>query len=152
MVTRRGIVLTGLGVVALVGVGALGADLLTEHEIVALVRRRLNFLKLDDAGLHSFARDQIASILAKRPTWGRVKFHIRSMFAKPAARYGFSTDRRTRTEHMADNLSTLYLLSSDFFVNGADESASVQYVSLYDPMRACSNPFARPAVSPKSAA
>jgi hypothetical protein len=106
---------------------------------------------LDEAGLRSFARDQIAWILAKRPTWYRIKFHIRLMFAKSGPNWGTSTDKRSRRERMVDNLTTTYLLSSDFFLNGSDESRVVRYVALFDPMRACDNPFARPVVDPAEA-
>ena len=41
----------------------------------------------------------------------------------------------------------LFLLSSDFFALGADESKTVRYRGYYDPVRQvdrCGNPFARP--------
>lgn len=137
-----------LGIAATASLGLWGADVFTESEIVSSVRRRLGFLKLDEAGLHAFAKDQIASVLAKRPTWYRVKFHIRAMFSKSGPTWGVSTDTRSRRERMVDNLTTTYLLSSDLFLNGSDESRVVRYVALYDPMRACDNPFARPVVDP----
>jgi hypothetical protein len=147
MIKRRRILLGGLGIAAVAGLGVWGADIATESEIASSVRRRLGFLKLDEAGLHSFAKDQIAWLLAKRPTWYRIKFHIRALVSKPGgASWGLSTDKRTRRERMVDSLATKYLLSSDFFLNGADESRTVRYVNLYDPMRPCGNPFARPAV------
>lgn len=148
MIKRRGILLGALGVAATASLGLWGADVFTQSEIASSVRRRLSFLKLDEAGLHSFARDQVASILAKRPTWYRIKFHIRMMFSKSGPNWGVSTDTRSRRERMVDNLATMYLLSSDFFLNGADESRSVRYVALFDPMRACDNPFARPVEDP----
>ncbi len=143
MIRRCRILLGGLAFVAVAGLGTLGAGIATESEIASAVRRRLGILKLEEAGVHSFAKDYVASVLAKRPTWYRVKYHIRSIFAKSATGYGFSNDKRSRRERLEDNLATIYLLSSDFFLKGADESRTVQYVSLYDPMRACGNPFAR---------
>lgn len=148
MIKRRRFLMGVLGVATTAGLGLWGAHVFTESEIASSVRRRLNFLKLDEAGLHAFARDQIASVLAKRPTWYRVKFHIRAMFSKSGPNWGVSTDTRSRRERMVDNLTTMYLLSSDLFLNVADESRIVRYVALYDPMRACDNPFARPAVDP----
>lgn len=147
MITRRGILLGGLAFAAVASFGLLGADIVAKSEIVSLVRQRLRFLKLDEAGLQSFAKDHIATVVGKRPTWNRVKYHFRLMFAKRGGvSYGFSSDKRTRKERMADSLATTYLLSSDFFVNGADESSVVQYVSHYDYLRPCNNPFARPPV------
>lgn len=152
MINRRRLLLGGLGVAAVAGLGVWGADYASEWEIVSGVRRKLSFLRLDDAGLHSFAKDYIKSMLAKRPSWYRWKFHFHSLFSKPVARWGISSDKRSRRDKLEDYLATLYLLSSDFFVKDAEESRFVEYVNLYDPMRACGNPFARPAVDPPAAA
>jgi hypothetical protein len=143
MVARRSI-LVGLGIAAVAAFGVWGVDLASETEIVSAVRRRLSFLRLDDEGLHSFAKDYVNAILAKRPSWYRWKYHIQSLFQKPGARWGISTDTRSRRQRMEDNLTTQYILSSDLFLKGADESRIIRYVSLYDPMRACGSPFARP--------
>jgi len=143
MVARRRI-LVGLGIAAVAAFGVWGVEVAGEAEIASAIRRRLGFLRLDDSGLHSFAKDYIRAVLAKRPSWYRWKYHIRSLFQKPGARWGISTDTRSRRERTDDNLATLYLLSSDLFLKGADESRIIQYVSLYDPMRACGSPFARP--------
>jgi hypothetical protein len=45
--------------------------------------------------------------------------------------------------HGEERIVTNYLLSSDFFINGADESRVVRYLGYYDPIRACGNPFAQ---------
>jgi hypothetical protein len=151
MMQRRGF-LVGLGLLAVAGLGVWGAEIATESEIVSGVRRRLPFLKFDEAGLHAFAKDYIRTMLAKRPSWYRWKYHIYSLFSKPAARWGVSTDKRSRRERQEDFFATLFLLSSDLFtVGGGDESRTIQYVNLYDPMRACGNPFARPPLDPTAA-
>jgi len=49
--------------------------------------------------------------------------------------------RRLRDGEVAFPLSH-FLLSTDFFVNGADESRVVQYVAYHDKTLPCSNPFA----------
>jgi hypothetical protein len=144
MFNRRRVLKVGLGIVVVAALGVWGADIASEAEIVSAVRRRLGFLRLDEAGLHSFAKDYISALLAKRPSWYRWKYHVQSLFRKPGARWGISTDTRSRRQRLADNLATQYLLSSDLFSNGADESRIIQYVKLYDPMRACGSPFARP--------
>ena len=43
---------------------------------------------------------------------------------------------------LRSNVFTNYLLSTDFFPNGADESRIVAYVGLYNPYHGCENPFA----------
>jgi hypothetical protein len=149
MLGRRKFLLGGLAVVVVAGVGVVAVGpAAARAKVAAIVRRRLSFLKLDEAGLQAFAYDQVSDLLAKRPTWNRWKYHFLSAFSKSFmnGRWNTSTDRRTRSERLADNLSSLYLLSSDFFLNHADESRVVKYVSLYDPMRPCGNPFARPPV------
>jgi hypothetical protein len=146
MIKRRRLLLGGLGIAVVAGIGALGVGrVVTESEIASAVRRRLSFLHLEEEGLHAFAKDQIATLLAKRPSWKRLKSRLRTTFAKPVVvNYGGANDTRTRRQRTEDYLATLYLLSSDFFVKGADVSRTVQYVNLYDPIRACSSPFARP--------
>ncbi len=144
MITRRSLMIGGLITVGVAGLGILafgrGA---AETHIVTVVRRRLSFLKLDEAGLQKFASDQVGVLLAKRPTWGRLKYHFLNAFTKSFSKYDRSTDTRTRSERTADGFASTYLLSSDFFRNGSDPSRTVQYVSFYDPMIPCGNPFAR---------
>jgi hypothetical protein len=50
--------------------------------------------------------------------------------------------KRNHTDPL-DEIYTLFLLSTDFFLNGADESSVVNYVLLFDPHESkCFNPFA----------
>jgi len=145
MIQRRQLLIgMGAAIVACAGLFGIG-EVTAKSEIAAAVRERLGFLQLDEGGLNQFAHDQVSALLAKRPSWERIKFHIDGLFAKPAAvRFGYSVDRRSRRERLQDHFATLYLLSSDFFQHGADESRVVRYVALFDPIRACDNPFARP--------
>jgi len=153
MISRRRLLLGGLTAVTVMGLGvALFGRPTAEAHIVSAVRRRLSFLKLDEAGLHQFATDQVSAVLAKRPTWNRLKYHFLAAFTKSFSKYDRSTDRRTRSERATDGFASTYLLSSDFFRNGADVSREVRYVQLYDPMIPCGNPFARPAIDPPKAA
>jgi hypothetical protein len=147
---RRGFLIGGLGVIAAAAVGVFGVDIASEWEVANGVRRKLPWLKLDEAGLHEFAKAQVSSLLAKRPTWYRWKYHFHQLFVHPAAKWGISTDTRSRRDRLEDYFATIYLLSTDFFVNGADESRVVKYVALYDPMRACGNPFARRPSDPET--
>jgi hypothetical protein len=50
----------------------------------------------------------------------------------------------SRLRSWPDGVFTGYLLSTDFFQHGGDESRQLQYVGLYAPyVTPCSNPFAR---------
>lgn len=153
MSTRRRFLLGGLAVAAVTGLGvaALGPRAAASH-IADAVRRKLPFLKLEEAGLQAFARDQVDALLAKRPTWNRLKYHYLSMFGKQFTRYNRSNDTRTRTQRMEDNFASTYLLSSDFFLNRADESRIVKYLGFYDPLHPCGNPFWRPPEGPSQSA
>jgi hypothetical protein len=145
MIRRRQFLFGTLGVLGLAGVGALTfGRSAAEAEIAAAVRRRLSFLKLDDAALHAFAHDQVSALLAKRPTWNRLKYHFLSNVSTSFKRYARSSDTRTRRQRLEDGWASTFLLSSDFFVNGADLVQPVSYLAFYDPLRACGNPFARP--------
>jgi hypothetical protein len=150
---RRQFLLGGLAIVAIAGLGVIGFGRgAAEAKITSLVRRRLSFLRLDETGLKAFAHDHLGALLAKRPTWNRMKYHFLSVFSKSFTRYNTSTDKRTRTERTIDNLASTYLLSSDFFLHNADQSRVVDYLNLYDPMRPCGNPFARPPLDPQQPA
>jgi hypothetical protein len=150
MIRRRRFLIGGLAIVAAAALGIWGVDIASEWEIVSGVRRRLSFLRLEEQGLHAFAKAYIAMQLVKRPTWYRWKYHFHSLFAKTGAQWGISSDHRSRRERLEDYLATIFLLSSDLFVAGADESRVVRYVALYDPMRPCGNPFARPFAGPEN--
>jgi hypothetical protein len=145
---RRRVILGGLGVVGVAGLGAWGIGHVTlKAEIVSILRRRLGFLKLDEKGLHAFAKDQTDAAFHKKiPTWNRLRYHLLAAAAPSYKRFFRSTDARSRIARLEDNLVSTYLLSSDFFLNGADESRTVNYVAYYDALLPCQNPFARPAV------
>ena len=153
MIGRRRLLQLSLGIVVLAGVGVVGfGRTAAEAEIVSHLRRRLRFLHLDESGLRAFARDQVEFLLAKRPTWVRWKYHfLHALGPKAFSRFDTSNDRRSRTARLVDNLSETYLLSSDFFLQGADESRTVRYLQFYDPMRPCGNPFARPVIDDRAA-
>jgi hypothetical protein len=143
---RRHLLIGGLATVGIAAAGLVAADVFTEHETASAVRRRLHVLHLDGNGPETFAKDKVSELLAKRPSWFRIKYHIRELLARPGALVNLQfpyTDPRSKRARLEDNLATIYLLSTDFFWNGADESKLVRYIALYDPLRACGNPFAR---------
>jgi hypothetical protein len=146
MITRRSLLLGGLAVFGIAGVGLFGfgrAGL--ESEIVAILRRRLGYLKLDEDGLRAYAKDQTGVFLAKRPSLSRLRYHFISAVGPSFKRFQRSTDTRSRLERMEDQFVSTFLISSDFFFNGSDESRVVRYKYFYDPLvHPCGSPFARP--------
>ena len=149
MIKRRNFLLGSVGAVAVLGIGAFAAERHHEAEIAAAIRQRLSYLKLDEGGPEAFARDKVATLLAKRPSWLRIVSRIRQTLAKPTIHWGFSNDKRTKREREVDNLAITFLLSTDFFRNGSDTSRVVRYVALYDPVRPCGNPFAHSPTDPQ---
>jgi len=151
---RRRIILGVLGLAGVAGIGTWGlGHWELQREIARILHRRLSFLKLDEEGVRAFAKDQTAATFNKKiPNWTRLRYHFLSKGAPSYARFYRSTDKRSRVAQLEDNLVSTYLLSSDFFSPyGADETRTIQYVAYFDPMRACGNPFARPAVDPTAA-
>jgi hypothetical protein len=147
MISRRRLIVGGLGAVGVAGLGAWGLGRLGfQIEIGSILRRRLSFLKLDEGGIREFAKDQTRATFGKKiPTWNRLRYHLTASGASSFKRFYRSTDTRSRFARFEDTLVSTYLLSSDFFWNGSDESRKINYVAFYDPIRACNNPFARPA-------
>ncbi|MEP6883754.1 MAG: hypothetical protein ABJC66_03290 [Gammaproteobacteria bacterium] len=133
---------------AICGVASLAAAVfgwryrhMTEQDaIVSIIKRRLNYLRLDAAGLRRFA----ATVAAEQSISGA---KLRSLAASgPLAALlplPGASSLVEQISHGADRLVTDYLLSSDFFLMGADVSRVVLYIAQYDPVRACGNPFAR---------
>jgi hypothetical protein len=148
VISRRRLIVGGLGAVGVAALGAWGLGRMGfQLEIASILRRRLGFLKLDEGGVRAFAKDQTKATFDKKiPTWNRMRYHLLASGASSFKRFYRSAETRSRIGRFEDTLVSTYLLSSDFFWNGSDESRKVSYVAYYDPIRACQNPFARPAV------
>lgn len=112
--TRRGLL---KGALATLGLGGLASVLWWRRADPALrrIKRQLSYLRLDRRGVRDFLSDY-------------------------AAAYGASRAETTEDSRLALH----FLVSSDFFEHGADESRTIHYVRLYDPyLSPCFNPFAR---------
>ncbi len=119
-----------------------------ESAVIAVLRKRLNYLVLDGAGLHAFAKELVGrNIVSSRRL--RLIDVAGSMYSRlEMSSYDNAFARELR--HGEERLVSLYLLSSDFFLNGADFSKIVRYRDYYDPiqkLQSCNNPFSRPVVS-----
>ncbi len=110
-----------------------------EEVIVAILKRRVAYLRVDTKSFEPFAK---AYVVARRQYRERLK-HL-SVAAGPL-QY-FTPYSWLRPGHpmrrLENNVVSMFLLSTDFFHNGADEGRVVSYVAFYDPMVAvCRNPF-----------
>ncbi|MGD9843506.1 MAG: hypothetical protein AB7U99_11535 [Steroidobacteraceae bacterium] len=112
-----------------------------EETIAMVVRRRLDYLKLEPDGLRKFAHDmaQLHVIFSARMRALSSISPIYTRFSLSAANNSLANLLR----HGEDRIVSSYLISSDFFINGTDESRVVNYLGMIDPLRACGNPFAR---------
>jgi hypothetical protein len=133
---------------AAAGVGALlawragGAS--DRAAIAKVIHKRLHYLRLEESGVQRFAADmssrQVVSSLRLRVIDAAGEFYTR-LSPSPGSRL----DNAIR--HGEERIVTQYLISSDFFTHGADKNRVVNYLGYYDPLVACNNPFARPAVA-----
>jgi len=115
-----------------------------EAAIVKVLHKKLGYLKLDADGVQRFARDLAAS---KTISDAR----LRILDAAGALYTGSELSARNMLDNGIhrgeDKVVTLFLLSSDLFKNGADQTRIVHYLRFYDPVIACGNPFARPVIT-----
>lgn len=112
--------------------GALGWRLFGRRErrgsaVASVVEENLGYLQTREEDRERFARDfasgspMAEARLADRARWSGA-----------------------RLEALEERICAAFLMSSDFFRNGADEKRPVRYLALYEPTKAgCTNPFAR---------
>jgi len=144
---RRYFLLSGLA--GICGIAGWRFAVSSEQAAIAKVlHKRLDYLRLDPAGVQQFCRDLSATGVISS---GRLRFidALGPIYTLPA----LSADNKMDNSicHGEDRVVTLYLLSTDFFKNGADLNRTVSYVRYYDPLIACGNPFARPVIVPTPA-
>lgn len=116
-----------------------------ESAIMTVVKERLDYLLLEENGLHEFARDLVAQkILSSN------KLRMLNV-AGPLYTQLAITSYKNPLSHAVwqreERIVSMYLMSSDFFLSGADETRLVRYTGFYDPFHdshPCSSPFSRP--------
>jgi hypothetical protein len=111
-----------------------------ESAVIKVVHKKLDYLKLDAAGVRRFAADLVA-----RKAISSARLRVIDAAGELYTGLSMSHDGAlvNAIRHGEDRIVTQYLISSDFFKNGADKSRTVQYLGYYDPLVACNNPFAR---------
>ena len=115
-----------------------------EGAIVEIIQKRLSYLKLDSKGVHAFAKD-----LVKRGLVSGGKLRLIGMagqvYTQLSSHLGH-TQLAHNFKHGEERIASMYLMSTDFFRNGQDESKLVRYIEFYEPfvkIQPCSTPFAR---------
>lgn len=128
---------------ALGGLGWRYEDGKDESAIVKVLYKQLHYLKLDAAGVRRFAYD-----LAAHKVVSSQRLDVIDAAGVLYTHSSLSPDSKLgkAIRWGEDRVVTQYLISSDFFINGADKSRTVNYLGYYNPLVACNNPFARPVV------
>ena len=107
--------------------------------VEAILKRRVGYLNVDPKSFEHFAGEyvhykrkhmaQLARLSAIALPFTYVTLYRWLPMGHPLRR-------------LEDNVVTKYLLSTDFFVHGADESRRIEYLSFYEPHKApCRNPL-----------
>jgi hypothetical protein len=112
-----------------------------EDAVMRVLRKRLDYLQLDPDGVRRFAAD-----VQQRKFISRFRLTAIDFAGPLYSEADVSPDGRFGSvlRHGEDHLVTQFLISSDFFINGADTGRVVMYRGWFNPLRACGNPFARP--------
>jgi hypothetical protein len=143
VIKRRALLAGLIATGGLLGVGfARSTDAKT---IAAIVYKRLGYLRLDPDGVQRFARD-----FAARHILSSTRLHIAGLFWPVYGRLPQEWHDRwsNRINYTEDRVVSVYLISSDFFVNGSDQTKIVHYSAYYDAVaHACGNPFRQPVES-----
>lgn len=109
--------------------------------IISIIRKKLGYLKIGNSELRKFAADYQNTFSARRK-WGSSWAGILSPIYSVMDIYKI-TPYSDDFKGFEELTVTTFLLSSDFFRNGADLNREVKYIGLYDPYeQGCENPFA----------
>lgn len=143
-ISRRVFILSALASVATASVGGWWVFKVSQDDntdlITAILRKNLGYLNLDEAGLVAFAHDFQTNIDTNN----------RKMYLLSLARPIYATSNlfemtpmKNEVRKIEERIINQFLMSSDFFWRGADETQTVTYLGYYDPYKnPCANPFA----------
>lgn len=142
LVTRRKFFSLGVGIIGSAAAVATAYKWYfgePQSVITAVLSRRLGRLNVDKATFGSFANEY----LEYRKGYRR-QLSIISIIAWPlrfVSPYGL-LPQGSAFHRLEDNIVSMYLMSTDFFQDGADSKRRIQYLSFYDPyVSVCRNPF-----------
>lgn len=141
--TRRKVLWSALGGVVLTGTYGVVKWFTAKPQdiIVAILHRRLGYLNLKGDDITKFSEDY----LTEKAAFIR-KLTVLSVFSDPLTYftpYPFLPFGHA-FRRMEDSIVSLFLLSTDFFQNDADEKRAIEYLGFYDPFNAiCRNPLMR---------
>ncbi|MBO3270927.1 hypothetical protein [Hymenobacter defluvii] len=131
MFRRKFLKIAGLGAAA-VALPSLGAYAISLNEATAgVILHQFRFLNLDRKGIDQFVQDYYKQEGSSKSALAQVKMRGYYML-------NINSDQ----SQLVRTITTLYLLSTDFFQNRMDEGKLVRYQGIYDPYKTpCANPF-----------
>lgn len=136
--TRRHF-LTFFGVMALAGTATVGTQYVLKGvtPIEEIVRKRLGYLTFADGAVEQFAEAMRAAAPERSSLMSRAIADPQKALRALLRRGGAPAAGRVE-----EQIATEFLLSSDFFQNGADTSKAVSFIAYADPYTSsCSNPL-----------
>ena len=110
--------------------------------IKAILKSKLNYLTLDEEGLDQYCE----AFFKNKSKTLKIKTGIAGISLQwtddlEIIKRNIGTERITALE---EDLTLSYLLSTDFFTNGNNESIPGKFIAFYDPqLPVCRHPFAR---------
>jgi len=109
--------------------------------VVAILHQRVGYLRVDPSVFNTFAKDYVEY----RKTFAKDLKHLSALALPLRFMSPYSWLKQGHPyRRLEDNVVSKFLLSTDFFQNGANDRTLVTYLSFYDPQRVvCRNPFAR---------
>jgi hypothetical protein len=107
--------------------------------VVAILQRYVGYLRVDRGSFLVFAEEYVKFKPNYEHAFAEAEIADELLeVTNPYKWFGQGTPFR----RLDDNIVSRYLLSTDFFQNGADETRAVRYVAFYDPyVTPCRNPF-----------
>ena len=123
----------GSAVIAIPTIG-FSSNAFFKQAVTSIIHRELGYLKLDEQGVNKFVDDFTVETNSRSLSSSqKMKMKVGSEYLFPG-----SVD----TTLVKDRIVTLFLLSSDFFINKMNEKRTVQYIGLFDSnKKPCTNPF-----------
>ena len=138
---RNFLKIAGLSAVAGALPSAAAYSLSLEDALVGVIKNQFSFLRLDEKGVRQFVADYYATEGASKTLLAQAKMKAFCLLKLDSEQ-----------SQTVRGITTVYLISTDFFQNKMDESRLVKYQGLYNPHKTpCANPFSSlyypPAVS-----
>ena len=143
MITRRRLLIASVAAATLTAIGWHKTDIkASAHKLVVhLIKDKLHYLHHDEEGLYAFAED----FLRRKDVSLTTKAGLAGIAIRWSHYLGFRkhiVDSHS-IQNLQQELMSAYLLSSDFFQNGANENLPINYLGKNNLYPACRHPFAR---------